>query len=122
MLQAQNILYFQFRHLHPTNLLTVRQLTHQVSVGWATAGIDAPHYHERMTEIYLVAQGTARARVVDEAIALRAGDLLAFSPGEAHTFRATSDSYLHFVIHAPALPDGEAYADHAGVARDRLGL
>jgi hypothetical protein len=28
----------------------------RVSVGWATTGIDAPHYHERMTEISLVAR------------------------------------------------------------------
>ncbi len=94
----------------------------RVSVGWATTGIDAPHYHERMTEIYLVARGTATARVTGETIALRAGDVLAFAPGEAHTFLARSADYLHFVIHTPALPDGEARADHIGVARDRLGL
>ena len=85
-------------------------------------GIDAPHYHRRMTEIYLVARGTVTARVEGETIALRAGDMLAFAPGEAHTFLASSDDYLHFVIHIPALPDSEAHADHVGVARNRLGL
>ena len=50
-----------------------------VAVGWASAGIDAPHEHARMTEIYLV-------------------------------------------IHPPALPDGEAHADHLAVPRARLGL
>jgi quercetin dioxygenase-like cupin family protein len=94
----------------------------QVAVGWATAGIDQPHYHQRMTEIYVVAQGTATARVEGETIELRAGDLLACAPGEAHTFLDSSDDYLHFVIHTPALPHGEAQADHIGVARDRLGL
>lgn len=94
----------------------------RVAVGWATVGIDAPHYHARMAELYLVARGTATARLEGETVALRAGDVLALAPGEAHTFLASSDDYLHFVIHTPALPPGEARADHVGVARDRLGL
>ncbi len=93
-----------------------------VAVGWASTGIDAPHYHERMTEIYVVARGQSTIRVEGESIELRAGDCLALAPGEAHTFLASSDDYLHFVVHAPALPHGEARADHVGVARARLGL
>ncbi|MFN8536763.1 MAG: cupin domain-containing protein [Thermomicrobiales bacterium] len=94
----------------------------QVAVGWATTGIDLPHYHRRMTEIYLVARGTATARVEDETLELHAGDVLVCAPGDAHTFLHNSDDYLHFVIHTPALPHGAAQADHVGVARDRLGL
>ena len=85
-----------------------------VAVGWATAGIDAPHLHLRMTEIYLVARGTATARVERVTVEL--------APGEAHTFVASSPDYLHFVVHAPALPPDEARADHVPVPRSRLGL
>jgi mannose-6-phosphate isomerase-like protein (cupin superfamily) len=94
----------------------------QVSADWATTGLDMSHYHRRMTEIYLVAHGTATARVEGETVELRAGDVLALAPGEAHTFLTSSEDYLHFVIHAPALPHGAARADHIGVARERLGL
>lgn len=94
----------------------------EVAVGWATEGIDAPHRHQRMTEIYLVANGTATARVGQETIALTAGDVLIVEPGEAHTFLRSSDDYRHFVIHTPALPPAEARADHVGVPRAELGL
>lgn len=30
-----------------------------ISVGYANAGIDEPHLHERITEIYLIANGTS---------------------------------------------------------------
>lgn len=93
-----------------------------VAVGWATEGIDAPHQHARMTEIYLVARGTATARVEGEMIDLTAGDLLIVEPGEAHTFLTSSEDYWHFVVHTPALPPAEARADHLTVSRERLGL
>jgi hypothetical protein len=94
----------------------------RVSVGWATTGIDAPHYRECMIGLSLAARGTASARVEGETTALRAVDLLALAPGEAHPFLDRSDDYPHFVIHTPALPHGAAQASHAGGARERLGL
>jgi len=93
-----------------------------VAVGWATAGIDAPHQHRRMTEIYLVANGTATARVGQETIGLMPGDMLIIEPGEAHTFLDSSDEYRHIVIHTPALPPAEARADRVNVSRAELGL
>ena len=72
----------------------------EVAVGWARAGIDEPHLHERLTELYLVARGAATARVEGETVALVADDLLIVEPGEAHTFLDSSEDYLHFVIHA----------------------
>lgn len=93
-----------------------------VAVGWTTVGIDAPHEYARMTEIYLVARGTATTRVEGATIALAAGDLLIVEPGEAHTFLNSSDDYWHFVVHTPALPPTEAQADHRSIPRARLGL
>ena len=93
-----------------------------VAIGWATAAIDEPHLHRRMTEIYLVGWGTAEARVEREAVRLRPGDILVVEPGEAHTFTVSSPDYLHFVLHLPALPEAEAQADKIPVSRQRLGL
>lgn len=93
-----------------------------VAVGWATAGIDAPHQHQQMTEIYLVTNGTAIVRVKHETITLTAGNVLIIAPGEAHTFLDSSEDYRHFVIHTPALPPTEAHADHLSVPRAELGL
>ena len=36
-----------------------------------------------------------------EVVFLRAGDVLVVEPGEVHTFRASSNDYLHFVVRAP---------------------
>jgi len=93
-----------------------------IAVGWATAGIDAPHRHRQMTEIYMVASGAATARVGQETIELTAGDLFIIEPGEAHTFLTSSEDYRHFVVHTPALPPAEARADHVNVPRAQLGL
>ena len=93
-----------------------------VSFGYATEGVDEPHVHTRITEIYLVARGTSSIRVEGETLDLREGDALTVEPGEAHTFLASSDDYLHFVIHTPGLAGQEARDEKQLVARSRLGL
>lgn len=94
----------------------------QVSIGFATAGVDEPHVHSLITEIYLVARGTSSIRVERETIDLHEGDALIIEPGEAHTFLASSDDYLHFVIHTPGLAGDGARAEKQLVPRARLGL
>ncbi|MCI0518985.1 MAG: AraC family ligand binding domain-containing protein [Chloroflexi bacterium] len=81
------------------------------AIGYAHAAVDEPHLHRRITEIYLVARGSAQAVVAGRALALSPGDLLVVEPGEAHTFLASSPDYLHFVIHLPRLDRTEALAD-----------
>jgi mannose-6-phosphate isomerase-like protein (cupin superfamily) len=93
-----------------------------ISVGYANAGIDEPHVHTEITEIYLVARGRSSVRVGRETVELIEGDALILSPGEAHTFLSSSDDYLHFVIHAPG-PSGEpARAEKRSISRSELGL
>ena len=72
-----------------------------VAVGWADVGVDEPHAHDTMHEIYLVARGTSSAVVNGDRVELQAGDLLVVEPGELHTFAESSDDYLHFVVQAP---------------------
>jgi quercetin dioxygenase-like cupin family protein len=76
-----------------------------VALGFADCGVDDPHHHDEMFEIYLVARGESTAKVGGEAVPLQAGDLLVIEPGEAHTFVASSEDYLHFVVQAPFVAD-----------------
>ena len=89
-----------------------------IAVGYANEGIDEPHLHREITEIYLVARGEAEIRVEKDSFALEAGDVLVIEPGEAHTFLASTPDYFHFVVHSPCL----AQSDKAQTSRARLGL
>ena len=93
-----------------------------ISVGYANVGIDEPHLHAEISEIYLVAQGTSVIRIEQETIALSVGDMIVVEPGEAHTFVDSSPDYLHFVIHVPGLSGENARSDKVTVVRERLGL
>ncbi|MDQ4128946.1 MAG: cupin domain-containing protein, partial [Actinomycetota bacterium] len=93
-----------------------------VSVGYANEGIDEPHAHSKVCEMYLVAKGTSVLRVEQKTVSLSAGDVLFLEPGEAHTFLNSSPDYFHFVIHAPGLSGEEARAEKAAVSRRRLGM
>ena len=93
-----------------------------VSVGYANEGIDEPHVHQRITEIYMVARGASEMRVERETITLETGDTIVVEPGEAHTFLSNSPGYLHFVIHVPGLTGEEARGEKMRVPRSRLGL
>jgi quercetin dioxygenase-like cupin family protein len=79
-----------------------------VAVGYATTGIDEPHTHAQMYEVYLVAQGRSVARVGEQRVSLEAGSVLIVEPGEVHTFIESSPDYYHFVIHAPVVA-GDKY-------------
>ena len=91
-------------------------------MGYANEGIDEPHVHSRVNEIYLVARGTSTLRVEQRTVSLSAGDVLFLEPGEAHTFLDSSPDYFHFVIHAPGVFGEEARAERAAVSRRRLGM
>jgi len=93
-----------------------------VSVGFATEGVDEPHVHSEVTEIYLVARGAASVRVEQATVELAEGDVLIVEPGEAHTFLASSPDYLHFVVHSPGLDGEAARLEKRAVPRARLGL
>jgi mannose-6-phosphate isomerase-like protein (cupin superfamily) len=75
-----------------------------VAIGWADRGVNLPHRHDQMCEIYLVARGHSVAEVAGQSVHLRAGDMLVVEPGEAHTFTQSSADYLHFVVQAPFVP------------------
>ena len=76
-----------------------------IPVGYANQGIDEKHLHSTMYEIYLVANGSSTIIINGKKINLKEGDMMAVEPGEVHTFKNSSDDYLHFVIHSPFVKD-----------------
>jgi mannose-6-phosphate isomerase-like protein (cupin superfamily) len=93
-----------------------------LAIGYAHAGIDEPHLHAQVPEVYLVARGSCSVRIERETVRLQAGDVLVIEPGEAHTFLEYSNDYFHFVIHTPGLAGQQARAEKHGVERARLRL
>ena len=93
-----------------------------ISIGFANEGVDEPHVHSQVTEIYLVARGSSSVRVGDETVELREGDALIVEPGEPHTFLGNSPDYLHFVVHSPGVAGETSRAEKKLVPRSDLGL
>ncbi len=92
-------------------------------VGYARTGIDDPHLHTMVTEMFLIARGHAELRVERETIMVQEGDMVVVEPGEAHTFLSSSSDYFHFVFHYPGLSSqDEIQSDRQAVSRERLGL
>ena len=93
-----------------------------MSIGYATEGVDDPHMHTQLQEVYLVARGTSELRVGTETVRLSAGDVLVVEPGEPHTFLSSSPDYFHFVVQTPGFQGEAAQAEKQLVPRSALGL
>ncbi len=93
-----------------------------IAIGYANRGIDEPHVHHRVTEIYLIARGEAQIQIDTQTITIQAGDMLLVEPGEVHTFLSNSPDYYHLVIHTPGLNEADAAEDRELVDRNKLGL
>ena len=93
-----------------------------ISIGFASRGIDDPHIHMQITEVYLVTNGTAELRVEKETLKLSPGDMIIIEPGEAHTFISSSPDYFHVVLHVPGYAGEEAQHERSTVTRASLGL
>lgn len=91
-------------------------------IGYADIGVDEPHLHRTITEVYLIARGTAELRIEQDTVELHAGDMIIVEPGEAHTFLSNSPGYFHFVFHYPGLTLEELKNDKQLVSRQRLGV
>lgn len=76
-----------------------------IPIGYANQGINERHLHSTMFEIYLIAKGISTIIIGDKEIILKPGDMMVVEPGEVHTFKNSSDDYLHFVIHSPFVKD-----------------
>jgi quercetin dioxygenase-like cupin family protein len=71
-----------------------------IGIGFANDAVDAPHRHERTTEVFLVAGGAVTAVIDGVDVRLVAGDVLIVEPPEVRTFRDATPDYRRFVVHA----------------------
>jgi mannose-6-phosphate isomerase-like protein (cupin superfamily) len=94
----------------------------EISIGYANRGINEPHVHSKITEIYIVARGDAQIRIEKETITITDGDIIIIEPGEAHTFLSSSTNYFHFVIHTPCMVGDQTQIEKILVTKTRLGL
>ena len=93
-----------------------------ISIGYANEGVDEPHLHQRMTEVYFLAKGTVEMRIERQTVVLTEKDVIVVEPGEAHTFLTCSPDHFHFVIQTPGLTGEDAKADKVLVPYSRLGI
>jgi mannose-6-phosphate isomerase-like protein (cupin superfamily) len=94
----------------------------EISIGYANEGVNDPHLHQHVKEVYFIAKGTVEMRINKQTVVLKEKDIIMVEPGEAHTFLRCSPDYFHFVIQIPGLTGAEAKADKVQVSRSRLGL
>ena len=94
----------------------------EISIGYANEGVNEPHLHKQMTEIYFIARGTVEMRVDMQTVVLKEKEVIVVEPGEAHTFLYSSPDHFHFVIQVPGLIGKQAKADKVIVPRSRLGF
>lgn len=83
----------------------------EIPIGYANKGINEKHLHSAMYEIYLIARGFSTMVVNGAENHLKEGDMLIVEPGEAHTFKNSSDDYLHFVIQSPFIKNDKQVVD-----------
>lgn len=93
-----------------------------ISIGYANEGVDDPHEHRQMTEVYFIARGSVEMRIEGQKVVAHEGEAVIVEPGEAHTFLSNSPDYFHFIIQTPGLMGEDAQADKVAVPRSRLGL
>jgi mannose-6-phosphate isomerase-like protein (cupin superfamily) len=70
-------------------------------VNWANLQPNATfnaHYHEDMTEVFLIIEGTTEMTVGDTTVPLTKGDLVVVEPGEVHTMTNTSDKSFEYIV------------------------
>ena len=82
-----------------------------IAVGFANEGINEPHYHAEMYEVYLVVEGRSTIIVEDQTVRLGPGSVLIVEPGELHTFTENTPDYYHVVIHTPVVKGDKHLAD-----------
>jgi len=57
-----------------------------------------PHYHEDLTEVFLIIEGKVRMNVADTEIELAKGDAVVVEPNEVHTITNDSDVPLEYIV------------------------
>ncbi|HRN95910.1 MAG TPA: cupin domain-containing protein [Candidatus Levybacteria bacterium] len=56
------------------------------------------HYHEDMTEVFLIIHGKVTMTVADMDVIVEKGDAIVVEPGEVHTMTNMSDQPLEYIV------------------------
>lgn len=57
-----------------------------------------PHYHEDMTEVFLIIEGEVSMRVGESEIQVKRGDAVVVEPNEIHTMTNHTDKTLEYIV------------------------
>lgn len=82
-----------------------------IAVGYANEGVNEPHVHAEMYEVYFVVHGESTAVVEGQSVRLGSGSVLIVEPREVHTFVESSPDYYHFVIQTPVVKGDKRLVD-----------
>ncbi|MEM7365482.1 MAG: AraC family ligand binding domain-containing protein [Pseudomonadota bacterium] len=82
-----------------------------ISLGYANTGVDIPHHHKTMREIYFFARGDVTMLIDGVEHHFPEQSCVIIEPGEVHTFVDSSPDHYHFVIQTPGLQGDAAIAD-----------
>lgn len=56
------------------------------------------HYHEDMTEVFVIINGSTMMKVDDVSITLEKGDIVVVEPREVHTMTNTTDEPFEYIV------------------------
>ena len=57
----------------------------------------APHYHEKMIEVFIIMNGKVKARIADEEAILEKGDMVIAMMGQVHTMTNLSYEDIDYI-------------------------
>ncbi len=64
------------------------------------------HYHEQMTEVFLIIEGIVQMHVDEQELTLTKGDAVIVEPREVHTMTNTTDSTIDYIVFGVVHADG----------------
>lgn len=70
-------------------------------VNWAQLQPNAtfePHFHEDMTEVFLIIEGEVTMKVGEETVTVKRGDVVVVEPREVHTMTNPSSQVLEYIV------------------------
>lgn len=64
------------------------------------------HYHESLTEVFVITKGRVKGTVGDSEVELNEGDALVVEPHERHTLTNITDEEVYYVVFGVVHADG----------------
>lgn len=69
-------------------------------INWATIPKRksfAPHYHEKMVEVFVIMSGQIKAKINSDTAVLTAGDAVVVNPYQVHSFENITDNEISYL-------------------------